>query len=109
MNSHLLSVTRDIGWFARIAIAIASHAAAQQKSPEIRRTLAEKQIAFDRGWGRGPLQAEAPTTQTFKPEELEQVVPIALYPDALVAQVLMASTYPVEVVSAARWVKSNKA
>ncbi|MCC6210381.1 MAG: DUF3300 domain-containing protein [Burkholderiales bacterium] len=49
--------------------------------------------------------AQAPI---FKPEEIEQLVaPIALYPDALVAQILMASTYPLEVVSAARWQKSN--
>jgi hypothetical protein len=45
---------------------------------------------------------------TFKSEEIEQLVaPIALYPDSLVAQVLMASTYPLEIVEAARWVKSN--
>ena len=44
----------------------------------------------------------------FKSEELEQLVaPIALYPDALVAQVLMASTYPLEIVQAARWSKGN--
>jgi hypothetical protein len=44
----------------------------------------------------------------FKQEELEQLVaPIALYPDALLAQVLMASTYPIEVVQASRWAKSN--
>jgi uncharacterized membrane protein YgcG len=47
-------------------------------------------------------------TPVFKPEELEQLVaPIALYPDSLVAQVLMASTYPLEVVEAARWAKDN--
>ena len=46
--------------------------------------------------------------KSFKPEELEQIVaPIALHPDALLAQVLMASTYPLEVVEAARFVKSN--
>ena len=40
--------------------------------------------------------------------EIEQLVaPIALYPDALVAQILMATTYPLEVVSAARLVKEN--
>lgn len=40
----------------------------------------------------------------FTPERLEQLVaPIALYPDALVAQVLMASTYPLQVTQAARW------
>jgi hypothetical protein len=44
----------------------------------------------------------------FKVEELEQLAaPIALYPDALVAQILMASTYPLEVVEAARWSKAN--
>ncbi|HTV89336.1 MAG TPA: DUF3300 domain-containing protein [Stellaceae bacterium] len=38
--------------------------------------------------------------------QLEQVLaPIALYPDQLLDQVLMAATYPVEVVEAARWVK----
>jgi hypothetical protein len=46
--------------------------------------------------------------KSFKPEELEQLVaPIALHPDALLAQILMASTYPLEVVQAARFVKDN--
>jgi len=44
----------------------------------------------------------------FKPEEIEALVaPVALYPDDLLSQVLMASTYPLEVVQAARWVKAN--
>jgi hypothetical protein len=44
----------------------------------------------------------------FKPEEIEALVaPIALYPDSVLAQVLMASTYPLEIVNAARWVKAN--
>ena len=50
----------------------------------------------------------AASGQTFSQGELDQLLaPIALYPDALLAQVLMASTYPLEVVEAARWVKSN--
>jgi hypothetical protein len=54
------------------------------------------------------LKAQTSENKAFAKEELEQLVaPIALYPDALVAQVLMASTYPLEVVSAARWVKAN--
>jgi hypothetical protein len=55
------------------------------------------------------LEAQAPPqTPTFKPEELQQLVaPIALYPDGLLAQVLMASTYPLEVVEAARFAKAN--
>jgi hypothetical protein len=56
-------------------------------------------------WAQEPAPAQQPT---FKPEELEQfVAPIALYPDSLLAQVLMASTYPLEVVEAARWAKDN--
>jgi hypothetical protein len=44
----------------------------------------------------------------FKPEELDQLVaPIALYPDPLVAQILMASTYPLEIVQAARFAAAN--
>src|SRR5665647_1388248 len=44
----------------------------------------------------------------FSTEELTQMLaPIALYPDALTAQVLMASTYPLEVVEADRWRSQN--
>lgn len=46
--------------------------------------------------------------KSFTQEELDQLLaPIALYPDDLLAQVLMASTYPLEVVEAARWSKAN--
>src|SRR5438094_8299934 len=46
--------------------------------------------------------------KTFKTEEIDQLVaPIALHPDKLLAQILMASTYPLEVVQAARFVKEN--
>jgi hypothetical protein len=45
----------------------------------------------------------------FKQEELDQMLaPIALYPDSLLVQILMASTYPLEVVQADRWAKQNK-
>ena len=45
----------------------------------------------------------------FQQEELDQMLaPIALYPDSLLAQILMASTYPLEVVQADRWVKANR-
>src|SRR5712664_1715696 len=42
------------------------------------------------------------------PKELQQLVaPIALYPDALVAQILAASTYPTEIVEADRWLQRH--
>jgi hypothetical protein len=44
----------------------------------------------------------------FRQEELDQMLaPIALYPDDLLSEVLMAATYPLEVVEAARWIQAN--
>ena len=49
-----------------------------------------------------------PRQERFSREELNQMLaPIALYPDSLLAQMLMAATYPLEVVAADRWVKEN--
>ena len=56
----------------------------------------------------GQAYEQAPPARAFSQEELEQMLaPIALYPDALLAQILMASTYPLEVVEAARWARAN--
>ena len=47
-------------------------------------------------------------SEKYSLEELAQMLaPIALYPDALLSQVLMASTYPIEVIEADRWVRKN--
>jgi hypothetical protein len=52
--------------------------------------------------------ALAQDTRTFSQQELDQMLaPIALYPDPLLSQVLMAATYPLEVVEAERWTLSN--
>src|ERR1022692_2435691 len=51
--------------------------------------------------------APAPA-QLLSPEQLDTLVaPIALYPDALLSQVLVASTYPLEVVEAQQWLQKN--
>ena len=51
---------------------------------------------------------QAPQSVPLTPETLQQLVaPIALYPDALVAQILAASTYPSEIVEADRWLQSH--
>ncbi len=53
-----------------------------------------------------PAQRRAAATQ----QELDQMLaPIALYPDSLLSQIFMASTYPLEVVEAARWSRANPA
>src|SRR4051812_21270871 len=63
-----------------------------------------------------PTNAAAPAADTasakplLKQEELDQLLaPIALYPDSLLSQMFMASTYPLEVVEADRWAKANQA
>jgi len=48
--------------------------------------------------------AQAPGQPVFSVEQLDQMTaPIALYPDELLAQILIAATYPLEVVQAERW------
>ena len=57
----------------------------------------------------GVLGQETGTAATFSQEQLNQMLaPIALYPDSLLANILIAATFPLEVVSADRWVKQNK-
>src|SRR5215475_3371842 len=54
------------------------------------------------------MRASAQDKPPLKPEELDQMLaPIALYPDALLSQIMMAASYPLEVVEAARWSKAN--
>ncbi len=62
-----------------------------------------------------PRQARATETgslqtdEKYSQEELAQLLaPIALYPDALLSQILMASTYPIEVIEADRWSRRNQ-
>lgn len=53
-------------------------------------------------------QYDATAPGALSRAELAQMLaPIALYPDVLLSQILMASTYPIEVIEAERWVRSN--
>jgi len=66
--------------------------------------IAQQPVAQD----AAPTAAAAMATKAFSQQELDELLaPIALYPDALLAQVFMASTYPMEIVEAARWMKAN--
>jgi Protein of unknown function (DUF3300)/Chaperone of endosialidase len=55
-----------------------------------------------------PPAAPASSKLLTAPQLGQLVAPIALYPDALLSEVLMASTYPLEIVEAERWVSANK-
>ncbi len=55
----------------------------------------------------GPLQQQSPT-QPMKPEALDELVaPIALYPDALIAQILMCATSPYQITHLSAWMKKS--
>ena len=84
--------------------------------------LAAAALGSAAAWAQGvpPLSAPVPPSSASVPavpapnppplgmEELDALVaPIALYPDNLLAQVLIASTYPLEVAMAAQWVMQN--
>src|SRR5437764_886754 len=55
-----------------------------------------------------PASSQAPAKK-IPPEQLDSLVaPVALYPDPLLAQVLAASTYPLEIILLQRWLEKNK-
>jgi uncharacterized protein DUF3300 len=58
--------------------------------------------------GLAPAGSLAQERPAFSQAELDQMLaPVALYPDPLLSQMLMAATYPLEVVEAARWSKAH--
>jgi hypothetical protein len=74
-----------------------------------RRTLLVLSALFACGLVR-PSLAQQGDRKPFTPAELDQILaPIALYDDSLLAQVLMAASYPLEIVEASRWLKANPA
>jgi hypothetical protein len=58
--------------------------------------------------GAVPDSSAAVPEAKLPPEQLESLVaPIALYPDALLAQTLVASTYPLEIIQLQQWLAKN--
>lgn len=52
--------------------------------------------------------AQSVTSGSFSQQQLDSLLaPIALYPDSLLSHILIASTYPLEVVEAERWSRNN--
>lgn len=62
-------------------------------------------------YSRAPMQQSQSPQQgpMFSPTELRNLVaPVALYPDALLSQVLVAATYPQEVIDAEQWIQEDR-
>lgn len=77
--------------------------------PTLVLALACSAVAVDPVVAAVPAPAKAAVGQgTFTREQLDQMLaPVALYPDALLAQVLMASSYPGDVTDAVAWSKAH--
>ena len=59
----------------------------------------EPPLSISQGEQESPVLSDA--------ELAQMLAPIALYPDSLLTHILIASTYPIEVVEAHRWLKKN--
>src|SRR3974390_1126381 len=95
-----MRMVRSVGLLLALAIMAATVQGAAAQQPAATPQPAATQATPP------PPQADQPL---LKPEQLEALVaPIALYPDALLANMLAAATYPLEVVEADRWIKANK-
>jgi hypothetical protein len=92
-------------------IALAQAPAAQQTAPTQQAPSAQQVPSSQQAPGATSAapQLAQPDKPLLKPQELDQLVaPVALYPDPLLSNVLMASTYPLEVVQADRWLSQNQ-
>src|ERR1700719_664138 len=113
--------TSPIRMMAIVAVAILAFPAVRASSDPVPVSTAETPTPLQEAPASAPPaensapapEAEAPashpaaeTSSLLKSEQLDQLLaPIALYPDALLAQILMAATYPLEVVKADRWLQ----
>lgn len=85
---------------AALAAALGATAARAQTPPSAQAPPAEAQ---------SPLAPQSAAASKLTPGRLEQMLaPIALYPDDLLADILMAATYPLDVVEAARWAQDPR-
>lgn len=76
----------------------------KSRTPE---TIAEPPVAAQPAAAPAPAAAQ-PVAATYTQAQIDQwVAPIALYPDSLLSQVLMASTYPDNVMQAVQWSQDN--
>jgi len=98
---HLLVLLCSAGLFAASGVMFVKGRATQPAAP----APVAQQPAAPAPAAAQPAPVVAPA---YTAAQIDQwVAPIALYPDALLSQILMASTYPANVIQAAQWSKDN--
>ena len=72
-------------------------------------TLSAQEVLNQASSANSQATNEVSSNLEYNQEQLAQMLaPVALYPDSLLTHILIASTYPIEVVEAERWVTKNK-
>ena len=75
---------------------------------ELARARCSTVLAQENAPGDGQQPRPDRTAAKLPPEQLDSLVaPIALYPDPLLAQTLVASTYPLEIIQLQQWLAKN--
>ncbi|MEH3776101.1 DUF3300 domain-containing protein [Enterobacter asburiae] len=98
---HLLVLLCSAGLFAASGVMFVKGRATEPAAP----APVAQQPAAPAPAAAQPAPVVAPT---YTAAQIDQwIAPIALYPDALLSQILMASTYPANVIQAAQWSKDN--
>jgi len=98
---HLLVLLCSAGLFAASGVMFVKGRATEPAAP----APVAQQPAAPAPAAAQPAPVVAPA---YTAAQIDQwVAPIALYPDALLSQILMASTYPANVIQAAQWSKDN--
>lgn len=108
LKPHLLVLLCSAGLFAASGVMFVKSRTTEPAAPA---PVAQQPSAP----APAPVAAPAPADQTapvvaptYSAAQIDQwVAPIALYPDSLLSQILMASTYPANVIRAAQWSKDN--
>lgn len=99
---HLLVLLCSAGLLAASGVMFVKSRATEPVAPA---PVAQQPTAPATPAAAQPAPVVAPT---YSAAQIDQwVAPIALYPDALLSQILMASTYPANVIQAAQWSKDN--
>lgn len=106
LNPHLLVLLCSVGLFAASGVMFVK---VVLRSLRLRpRCTATVSTGSSANSGPAPADQTAPVVApTYSAAQIDQwVAPIALYPDSLLSQILMASTYPANVIRAAQWSKT---
>jgi hypothetical protein len=100
---HLLVLLCSTGLFAASGVMFVKSRATEAPAPAVQQPATPAPSVAAPAAQPAPVAAPAYTAAQIE----KWVAPIALYPDALLSQILMASTYPANVIQAAQWSKDN--